>query len=286
MPNADVAPAAEAASRMRLDLGLVDERDDRRDAHAHRNASPGERLDRLEAPVRRCRTRLEDARQRRLERRDRDVDGHQVLRRHRRDQVEVALDARRLGDERERMRALGHDRDHRARDAQLPLDRLVGVGGRADVDRRRPIGTRRERRAQALGGVHLGDDLGLEVEPRRHAQVAVRRPGEAVDAAVLAAAIGIDREVEVDVGRVVAREDRLDALLDHRRLGSQALLGRGLLERAPAIVVALAAGARIAMLDRPHRAAPLDRPARRLLRTGRLVARDRSLSFGWRRQSR
>ena len=104
----------------------------------------------------------------------------------------------------------------------------------------RLVGAAGEGLAQALGGVDLGDDPRLEVEARREVEVAVRRPGEAVDAAVLAAAVGVDREVEGEVGRVVAGEDRLDPLLDHRRLRRQPLLGGRLLERAPAVVVALA----------------------------------------------
>src|SRR4029079_1818399 len=100
-------------------------------------------------------------------------------------------------------------------------------------------------------GVDLGDDLRFEVEAGREVEVAVRRPREAVDAAVLAAAIGVDREVEVDVGRVVRREDRLDALLDDfgpRR--ERDLLGK-LVERAPAVVEVLARVARVAMWNSP-----------------------------------
>ena len=96
---------------------------------------------------------------------------------------------------------------------------------------------------------------------------------------------GIDRQVEAEVGRVVLREDRLDVLLDDRRLGAEALLGRLLVERAPAVVVALAGLARVAVLDRPHRAAALGGRAPRRFGTRRLVARDRSLAFGWRRHT-
>jgi hypothetical protein len=47
--------------------------------------------------------------------------------------------------------------------------------------------------------------------------IGVRRPGEAIDAAVLAAAIGVDRAVKADVGRVVAGQDRLGMLDGDRR---------------------------------------------------------------------
>src|SRR6185295_15592915 len=101
--------------------------------------------------------------------------------------------------------------------------------------------------------------------------------GEAIDAAVLAAAVRVDREIEVEIGRVVAAEDRLDALLDHLRFGAEPFLLGLLVERSPAVVVALAGLARVAMLDRPDRPAPLGRHARRLLGARRLVARDRAL---------
>src|SRR4051794_330356 len=40
----------------------------------------------------------------------------------------------------------------------------------------------------------------------------VGRAGEAIDAAMLTAAEGVDRAVEADVGRIVARQDRLGML--------------------------------------------------------------------------
>ncbi len=279
MPNAERAPALGRGLEDALDLGLVEKRDDRRDADADRHARARQRLDRADAPVRRGGARLEDARQCRVERGDRHVDRDQSACGHRRDQVEVALDARGLGHERERMRALGHHLDDRAGDQKLALDRLVRIGRRADVDRRRHVGARAEGSAQALGGIDLGDDSGLEVDSRRHPEVAVRRPREAVDAAVLAAAVRIDREVEAEVGRVVLREDRLDALLDHRGLGAEALRARLLLERSPAVVVAFAGLARIAVLDRPHRSPAFGGRSRGLLRTGCFVARDRALAL-------
>jgi hypothetical protein len=202
-----------------LHLGLVDEGDHRRHAHTHRHTRLGERRDGLQAAVRRGGARLEDACERGVERGHRAINGDQPLRRHRRDEVEVAFDARRLGDQRKRMAAFVQHLDHRARDAELALDRLVGIGGGADVEHLRLVARCGQRFAQFLGRVHLGNDLGLEVEPRRHVEVAVGRPREAVDAAVLAAAVRVDRDVEVNVGRIVARQNRLDTLFDDLRGG-------------------------------------------------------------------
>ena len=47
----------------------------------------------------------------------------------------------------------------------------------------------------------LDQDPGLEVEPRREPEVLVAGPGVAVDAAVLAAAVGVEAEAEADVRR-------------------------------------------------------------------------------------
>ena len=62
----------------------------------------------------------------------------------------------------------------------------------------------RELGAQQRGGVGLGEELRLEIEARREVEVRVRRPRVAVDAAVLAALVRIDRLRERDVGRIVA----------------------------------------------------------------------------------
>ena len=114
----------------------------------------------------------------------------------------------------------------------------------------------------------------------------MRRPREAVDAAVLAAAVRVDRQVEAR-----CRASRCSARIDLTRssmicvAGREALLVRRLVERAPAVVEALARLARVAMLDRPDGAAPLDRRAHGVLGPRRFVARDRSLAFRGRRHT-
>ncbi len=116
-------------------------------------------------------------------------------------------------------------------DLVLALDRLIGVGIGADGDRARCIARRRELPLEQLRRVGLGEQLGFEIEPGREPEIGMRGPCEAVDAAVLAAAIGVDRAVERNIGRVIACNDRA-RLLD-RDLG---LERRQLLERLPAVV--------------------------------------------------
>ena len=241
-----------------LEFGFVDERNHRRNAHADRHAGLCQRLERAQPALWRGCARLEDARQRGVERGDRDIHRGQAFLRHRRDQVEVAFDAGRFGDQRKRMGMVAQYLDDRARDAQTPLGGLVGVGGRADVQQKRLIAGLPQGVAQALGSVDLGDDARLEVEPRRHVQVAVRRPRKTVDAAVFAAPVGVDRQVEADVGRIVARQDGLGLLLDNLRCRSQRLLLRGLLQRSPAVVEGLSRIAAEAVFQRPDGASALD----------------------------
>src|SRR5258706_6962892 len=66
------------------------------------------------------------------------------------------------------------------------------------------------------------------------------RPRVAVDAAVLASPVGIDRLREADVRRVVARDDRARALDRDLRLERHAFSFRVLFLRRPAVVEGLA----------------------------------------------
>ena len=93
-------------------------------------------------------------------------------------------------------------------DAILPLDRLIGVGVGAERDDARAIFRRREFAFQQRRGAVLDEQLALEIEARGKAEIGVARPREAIEAAVLAAAIGIDRAVEGNIGEFVAGDDR------------------------------------------------------------------------------
>ena len=56
------------------------------------------------------------------------------------------------------------DLEDLAGDAQLALERLVGVGVGAERDRRRPVAGLGQLGAQQPGGIGLDEDLRLEVE--------------------------------------------------------------------------------------------------------------------------
>ncbi len=213
-----VAPAAAARLEDRLEIPVGELRNHRRDIDAHRHAGLAERSDDRQPALRRRRARIELARELAVEHRDRDEHAHETLRRHRGEEVEVALDQHALGGDRQRMVAGGQHLDDAARDLPLALDRLVRIRVRAERDRVAHVARLRELGAQQLGGVGLGEELRLEIEARRQVEIRVRRPRVAVDAAVLAALVRVDRLAERNVGRIVARDDRARGLDTHDRL--------------------------------------------------------------------
>jgi hypothetical protein len=137
------------------------------------------------------------------------------------------------------------DFENFAHDAPLLLDRLVGVRVGADCDRLRLVSLLRQFLFEKARGIGLGKQLRFEIEPGGKTHITVRGPCEAIDAAMLAAAIRVDRAIEGNIGRFVARYDR--ARLFDLYVG---LERRQFLERVPAIVedialVLLVAPARI-----------------------------------------
>ena len=203
-----------------------------RNHHAARHTGAGQRADHVEPALRAGRARLEPPRQRAIEAADGHVHLDQPPPRHRGEQVEVALDEGRLGHQRERMVALGEYLEEAARDAVFALDRLVAVGIRAECDRAGPVVARGEFFPQQLDRVDLGVEARLEIQARRELEVRMARPRIAIDAAVLAAAIGIDRLGERDVRGIVARNDGARVFL-----GDLGLARRGkLVFGGPAVV--------------------------------------------------
>ncbi len=98
---------------------------------------------------------------------------------------------------------------HRSRQLQRPLHRLVRIGVRPQRQRPRGIARLAQLLLQQLRHLRLEDQLGFEIEAGRIPEIGVRRPRVAIDAAVLAAAIRIDRAVEADIGRAVPADRRL-----------------------------------------------------------------------------
>ena len=96
------------------------------------------------------------------------------------------------------------------------LDRLVWVGVGPHRDRRGLVTALAQLGAKQRGRIRLGKQLGLEIQPGREIVERVAGPRIAIDAAMLAAAIGIDRAVKRDVRRSVAADDPPGPFLGHR----------------------------------------------------------------------
>ena len=183
-------------------------RNDRGHDDSGRNARRGKLRDGLDPARRGVGARLHRARDIRIQRCHGNEDFHQPLGRHRRQDVDVPGHQARLRRDADRVFELPQHLQQRARELQLPFRGLVRFRIGAEGDHR----SRRIGSAQFLpkqfGRVGFGEDLGLEVQARRQPEIGVARPGIAVDAAVLATAVRIDRLVERQVRRAVGRYDR------------------------------------------------------------------------------
>src|SRR5581483_71410 len=112
--------------------------------------------------------------------------------------------------------ALREDCEHTASDLEAPLERLPTVCVDAQRDALALVIALAELSPQELDGVVLIEKLGLKVETRRQSEIGVGGPGEAVDAAVATAAVGVDRLLEADIRGVVGRDHAFGVIGKHR----------------------------------------------------------------------
>ena len=172
-------------------------REDRRHQHAARDAGLVELRHGPQPLLRVRRAGLGGPPDVLVERADREVHPHVGARRRLRQQVEVAQDERRLGEDRERVAGLGEHLDDAAGQPVLALAPLVrvGVGAHGDVVARATAPGASSARSRSTR-VDLHHDPLVEVVADVEAEVLVGRPGEAVGAGVAAAPVGVDREAE------------------------------------------------------------------------------------------
>jgi hypothetical protein len=93
--------------------------------------------------------------------------------------VDVARDQVVLGDDADRIVEIGEHLQDRPRDLELALDRLVGIGVGAHRHHVGPILRRSELGFEQFRRLGLEQDLGLEIEAGRQAEIGVRRTREA-----------------------------------------------------------------------------------------------------------
>lgn len=135
---------------------------------------------------------------------------------HRREKIEIADHAIRLGRDHQRMIAFRQHLDDPAGDPPLALDRLIGISVRSQCHRLAHVTAVPQFGAQQRGGIRLGEELRLKIQPGREIMERVAWPREAIDASVLASAIRVDRAIEQDIGRAVARDDGFRSFDRHR----------------------------------------------------------------------
>ena len=191
--------------------------------HAHGHARLGQGLDGAESLQRVRGARLHHPLDRGIERGDREIDRDGAVKRQLAQPVDVADDEGVLGDEDRGIAELGEHREAASRDAELALDRLIHVGDAGQTQHLRLPAARRERFAQQLGRALLHQDARLEVEPGGESEVLVGRARVAVDAAVLAPAVGVQAGVEAHVGTVVVGDDAARGVAHVERSGTPRL---------------------------------------------------------------
>src|SRR6266480_2651148 len=107
---------------------IRESRNDRRNHHANGNVRRTKLADRIEAAVGRRSTRLQYSLQTSVERGHRDVYCRRIASRKFAEEIDIARNEMILGDDRDRIAKFGKHFKTVARNAQLSLDRLIGVG--------------------------------------------------------------------------------------------------------------------------------------------------------------
>jgi len=193
--------------------------DDGSDEDAGGNASLGESFDGGEARGRRGGARLHDFAEISVESSHGNEDGDGIDGRELGEHVDVAGDEMVFGDDGDGIAEFGEDFEAAASEFEAAFDRLIAVGDAAEGDDFGLPFFGGKLFAQEFGSVFLDHDFGFEIEAGRETEVFVERAGVAVDAAVLAAAIGIDAGFESDVGAVVVSDDGAGAVF--KELGAR-----------------------------------------------------------------
>ena len=98
------------------------------------------------------------------------------------------------------MPAFGEQFDNLPGQAQLPLDRLVGIGYRTKHDRTAGIFPGRQLFVQAVDNIRLVIQIAFKLQTGAMPQPGMGRSRIAIDAAMFTATIGIDRTIVGHIG--------------------------------------------------------------------------------------
>ena len=114
------------------------------------------------------------------------------------------------------MAVLSQDFDERTGDPLVTLGRLIGIRVRADRNGLATVTGLGKFALKNLRGIVLGKEPSFEVQTRRQVQIRVRWARVAVNTAMFAALIGIDRLTERYIGRIVAANNAAHGLSGYR----------------------------------------------------------------------
>ena len=150
----------------RFELVIIEAGDDRGEADADRHAGIGEPLHRIETARGRRRAGLHGAGEVAVQRRDRDEGAGQTVAAHRAQDIHIAGDQIRLGDDGEGLAESLQDLEQAARDLLRALDRLIGVGIAAYVDALADVFPRGELLFQETRSFGLEEEPAFEIQAR------------------------------------------------------------------------------------------------------------------------
>ncbi len=158
---------------------------------------------------------------------------------HRLQDVDVAGDQRRFGDDVAGVAKLVQHLQQATCDLFRSFRRLIGVGIDAQGQGARLVFRVGQFLAQRLCSIGLAKDTRLEIEAGRQVEIGVGRSRKAIDASVLAALVRIDRFIEPDIGRIVGRDDLANRIYAQDGLSP---LQRFVFLKRPAVVDLVAVG--------------------------------------------
>src|SRR5215210_777260 len=209
------------------DLVVVEARDHGRSYHTDRDACLRELPDRCQPPDGPGRSRLHDAPEVVVQRRQGDRDGRGPVSGELRQQVYVPDNEVVFGDHDYGVAETREDFEAAARDPELPLHGLVGIGYPAHRENLRLPPRRGQLPAQQPRRVFLHEHLALEVQPGREAKVFVRGAGITVNAAMRASSVRVDARLETDVRARVRGDDGAGVVAQVDGLGAVLVAGFG-----------------------------------------------------------
>ena len=200
----------------RLYLVIGNRRDDRSDVDVNIHPSLRQLPHRVEPFRRGRRPRLQCTCQFRVERSHRQRHPRQLQLRQLDQQVDILQNPRRLGGNHNRMLGLQAQLQYPSRYSVGALNRLIGVGIGTNCNRQRLITRPGQRLAEQCRSIRFGEQLAFKIQSRRQIMIGMARPRIAIDTAMFATPIRVNRPVKRQIGRCVKAQNRFRIFFRNR----------------------------------------------------------------------